>query len=174
MEEKETVNRVASSPLVTLDLEQYYHSGQRVIYDIAQHLFQGMILREKDLRDFVKTHDWSQYENKNIALTCSEDAIVPTWAYMLLASRLEGVAHMVVLGSLETLEFALYKEALSKIDLTHYKNRPVVIKGCGKLPVPESAYVELTRILKPHVKSIMYGEPCSTVPLYKKPKTPIS
>ncbi|WP_420385592.1 DUF2480 family protein [Roseivirga sp.] len=172
--EKEIVNRVAASPLVTIDLEEYYHHGERVVYDLAQNLFQGMILREKDLREFVKEHDWSLYEGKNVALTCTEDAIVPTWAYMLLATKLNGIAHKVVMGSLEVLEYALYQEALSKIDLESFRNKPVVIKGCGKLPVPESAYVELTMLLNPYVKSIMYGEPCSTVPVYKKPRAPRS
>jgi len=169
--EEEIINRVAASPLVTIDLENYYHQGERVIYDLAQNLFQGVVLREKDLREFVKEHDWSQYEGKNVALICSEDAIVPTWAYMLITTKLEGVANMVVLGNTDILEFALYREALSKISPEDYTDKPVVIKGCGKLPVPESAYVELTRLLKPYVKSIMYGEPCSTVPLYKKPKS---
>lgn len=167
---EEIINRVAASPLVTIDLEDYYHKGERVVYDLAQNLFQGMVLREKDLREFVKDHDWSQYEGKNVALTCSEDAIIPTWAYMLIVTKLEGIAHTVVLGSRDTLEFALYKEALEEINPEDFTDKPVVIKGCGKLPVPDSAYVELTRLLKPYVKSIMYGEPCSTVPLYKKPK----
>lgn len=169
--EDQIINRVASSPLVTIDLEEYYHKGERITYDLAQNLFQGMILREKDLREFVKEHDWSQYQNKNVALTCSVDAIVPTWAYMLITTKLEGVANMVVLGDQATLEYALYKDALSKIQPESFADKPVVIKGCGKLPVPDSAYVELTWLLKPHVKSIMYGEPCSTVPLYKKPKS---
>lgn len=168
--EKEIINRVASSPLITLDLEDYYHSGDRVVYDLAQNLFQGMILREKDLREFVKENDWTLYQGKNVAITCSEDAIVPTWAYMLIATRLEGIANKVVLGSIETLEYALYQEAIRKIDPNEYVDRPIVIKGCGKLPVPDSAYVELTMLLKPYAKSIMYGEPCSTVPLYKKPR----
>ena len=167
---EEIINRVASSPLVTIDLEDYYHKGEREVYDLAQNLFQGMILREKDLREFVKEHDWSKYEGKNIALTCSEDAIVPTWAYMLVATKLEGVANKVVMGSLETLEYALYQDALRKIDAQEFADKPIVIKGCGNLPVPDSAYVELSMLLKPYVKSIMYGEPCSTVPLYKKPR----
>ena len=167
---EEIINRVASSPLVTIDLEDYYHKGEREVYDLAQNLFQGMILREKDLREFVKEHDWSKYEGKNIALTCSKDAIVPTWAYMLVATKLEGVANKVVMGSLETLEYALYQDALRKIDPQEFVDKPIVIKGCGNLPVPDSAYVELSMLLKPYVKSIMYGEPCSTVPLYKKPR----
>ncbi|WP_176723291.1 DUF2480 family protein [Roseivirga misakiensis] len=170
--EGEIVNRVANSPIVSIDLEEHYHAGERVVYDIADNLFQGMILREKDFREFVKSHDWNHYAGKNVALVCSADAIVPTWAYMLLTTKLEGVAHMIVMGSLETLEYALFKEALSKIDLEVLENRPVVVKGCGDLPVPESAYVEIARLLKPKVKSLMYGEPCSTVPLYKKPRQP--
>ena len=167
---KKIINRVANSPIVSIDLQNYYHKGGRVVYDLADNLFERIILKERDFRDFVKSHDWMQYENKNVALTCTADAIVPTWAYMLLAVHLEGIANMVVMGTLETLEFALFQQALSKIDLKMLKDKPVVVKGCGEFPVPESAYVELTRLLKPIVKRLMYGEPCSTVPLYKKPK----
>ncbi|MBO3700877.1 DUF2480 family protein [Roseivirga sp. E12] len=169
---EEIVNRVANSPIVSIDLEDYYHSGERVVYDIADNLFQRMILKEKDFRQFIKEHDWTRYSGKNISIVCSEDAIVPTWAYMLLMTKLEGVANMVVMGSLETLEYAIFQQALSKVDIGELKERPVVIKGCGDFPIPESAYVEVTRLLKPHVKSLMYGEPCSTVPLYKKSRTP--
>ncbi len=169
---EEIVNRVANSPIVSIDLEDYYHHGERVVYDIANNLFQRMILREKDFRQFVKEHDWGQYKGKNVSIICSEDAIVPTWAYMLLMTKLEGEANMVVMGSVETLDYALFQDALSKIDVNDISDRPVVIKGCGDLPIPESAYVEITRLLKPHVKSLMYGEPCSTVPLYKRPRTP--
>ncbi|GAA4848070.1 DUF2480 family protein [Algivirga pacifica] len=167
---EEIINRVAQSPIITLNLEDYYHQGERIILDIKDQLFQGLILREKDFRAFVKEHDWTQYEGKNVALTCSADAIVPIWAYMLLASKLEVHAHMVAFGSLEELEISLYKEALSKIDVEQFRDRPVVIKGCGNLPVPTYAYVEITRLLKPVVKSLMYGEPCSTVPVYKRPR----
>lgn len=172
--EGEIINRVANSPIITFNLEDYYHKGERLVYDVADNLFQGLILREKDFREFIKQHDWSQYEGKNVALTCSADAIVPTWAYMLLVSKMEEVANMVVLGSLEVLEFALYKQALSAIDISAFENRPVVVKGCGDLPVPESAYVEITRMIRPVAKSIMYGEPCSTVPIYKRPRKPLS
>ncbi|TCL01622.1 uncharacterized protein DUF2480 [Roseivirga ehrenbergii] len=167
MEEKEIVNRVANSSIVTIDLEDYYHKGERVRYDIAQHLFQGLILKEKDFRAFVKDHDWSLYKGKNIALFCSEDAIVPTWAYMLLTTRLQPYANKVVYGGLDVLEYSLFKEALSEINLEELKNRPVVIKGCGDLPVPESAFIELTTLLQPVVRSLMYGEACSSVPLWK-------
>ena len=168
IEEKEIINRVMNSSIVTIDLEDYYHKGERVEYDIAQHLFQGLMLREKDFRAYVKDNDWSVYHNKNIALFCSEDAIVPTWAYMLLATRLQPYANKVVHGRAEVLEYALFKDSLSEIDLDELKNRPVVVKGCGDLPVPESAFVEITMLLQPVVRSIMYGEACSSVPLWKQ------
>ncbi|MGK7393198.1 MAG: DUF2480 family protein [Candidatus Cyclobacteriaceae bacterium M3_2C_046] len=163
-------NKVAKSPLVTLNLEDYYQKGQRILYDLKENLFHGMILREKDFREFVKNHNWEQYMGTHVAIYCSADAIVPTWAYMLLATKLEPYAESVVYGDLKALEMVLYKEALAKIDLSAYKDAKVVIKGCGSLPVPEFAYVEITKILKPVVASLMYGEPCSTVPIYKKPK----
>ena len=162
------VNKVAQSGLITLNLEDYYHKGERVVFDIKDCLFQGLMLREKDFREFVASYDWSQYKDKNVAIVCSADAIVPTWAYMLLANRIQPYANMLVFGNLNELETALYLQALSKIDPDQYQNQRIVIKGCGDLPVPTSAYVELTRILTPHVKSIMYGEPCSTVPIYKR------
>lgn len=162
------VNKVAQSGLITLNLEDYYHKGERVVFDIKDCLFQGLMLREKDFREFVASYDWSQYKDKNVAIVCSADAIVPTWAYMLLANRIQPYANMLVFGNLNELETALYLQALSKIDPVQYQNQRIVIKGCGDLPVPTSAYVELTRILTPHVKSIMYGEPCSTVPIYKR------
>jgi len=167
---EEIINRVANRPIITFDLGEYYHQGERVVYDLKPHLFQEMILREKDFREALKNTDWSVYQDKNIAIICSADAIVPTWAYMLLALQLEPFANMVVFGELETLEYALYKEALSKIDIEDFKDRPVVVKGCGDLPVPTSAYVEIARMLRPVAKTIMFGEPCSTVPLFKQPR----
>lgn len=168
--EETIINRVANSTLISLDLEDYYHSGERVIYDLKDNLFMGLILKEKDFRDFLKNHDWQQYSSKNVAILCSEDVIVPTWAYMLLAIYLQPHAHLVIFGSLADLERKLYEEALSKIDFQTYKGAKVVIKGCSKVQVPISAYVELTTKLRPYAQSIMFGEPCSTVPLYKKPK----
>jgi hypothetical protein len=170
MAEEVIVNRVANSGLVTLDLEEYYHPGERVVYDLKDNLFQELVLREKDFRAFLRENDWSTYTGKNVAITCTADAIVPTWAFMLLTLQLRPYAHLVVYGNLTALDDALFREALSKISLTYFKNAKVVIKGCGKLPVPVSAYVEITRLLQPIVQSLMYGEPCSTVPLYKKPK----
>lgn len=162
------INKVASSGLVTLDLEDYYHQGERVIYDLKDNLFMGMILKEKDFREFLKNHDWSIYEGKNVAVICSEDAIIPTWAYMLLALKLSPFANAVVYGSLEQLEDKLYFDAIAKINPADYAEARVVVKGCSKVPVPTSAYVEITQKLMPYVKSLMFGEPCSTVPLYKK------
>lgn len=167
---EEIVNRVAQSPLITFDLADYYHQGERVIYDVAENLFQGMILREKDFRAFVKEHDWAAYAGKNVAIMCSVEAIVPVWAYMLLTLKLEPYAHMVVFGTLEELESALFRNALKNIDLSVFEDKPVVVKGCGDLPIPTAAYVEVSRLLRPLAKSVMYGEPCSTVPLYKKPR----
>jgi len=162
------VNKVAASGLITFNLEEYYHTGERVVYDIKDNLFHGLMLREKDFREFIKTHDWASYTGKNIAIICSADAIVPTWAYMLLANKLKPYAHEVVFGSLETLESVLFTKALAKIDLNAFAGERVVIKGCADIDVPISAYVEITSLLSPVVKSIMYGEPCSTVPIYKR------
>ncbi|OKL41233.1 DUF2480 family protein [Pontibacter flavimaris] len=167
---EEIINRVAQSALVTLNLELLLHPGERIVYDIKDNLFQGLILREKDFRAFVKDHDWSQYEGKNVAITCSVDAIVPTWAYMLLASKLQNYANYYVFGDLEALEQALMQEAIAKVDMEEYRDAKVVVKGCGSIPVPPYAYVEVMRKLTPVAASVMYGEPCSTVPLYKKPK----
>lgn len=168
--EAEIENRVASSGLLTLDLADYYHPGERVLYDLKDNLFQGLILKEKDFRQFLKEHDWSIYKGKNVAVLCSEDAIVPVWAYMLLTTYLEPYANKIVFGDLQSLEQALFQDALSGISLENYRNTKVVVKGCGDIPIPSYAYVELTRLLRPVVQSIMYGEPCSTVPIYKKPK----
>ena len=168
--EEPILNRVASSPLITFDLEEYYHSGERVLFDIRDFLFQEMILKEKEFRDQVKAFDWAQFHGKNVAITCTVDAIIPTWAYMLITTRLSPYAHMIVFGNHSDLERALFQEALGSLDIEEFRDKKVVIKGCGKYPVPESAYVEITRLLTPVVSSIMYGEPCSTVPLYKKPK----
>ncbi|MCY1533648.1 hypothetical protein D9M68_689880 [compost metagenome] len=162
------VNKVASSGLITFNLEDYFPKGERVVYDIKDNLFHGLILKEQDFRAFVKEHDWSQYTGKNVAITCSADAIVPTWAYMLIANRMKPYAHEVVFGSLEQLESVLYTKALSKVNPADFEGARVVIKGCAHLEVPVSAYVEITNLLSPVVKSIMYGEPCSTVPIYKR------
>jgi hypothetical protein len=168
MQEELIINKVANSGLITFDLEDLYHRGERVVYDLKDNLFMGMILKEKDFREFLKNHDWTQYAGKNIAITCSEDAIVPTWAYMLLTLKLQPVANLVVFGTLEELENKLFFDALNKVDVETFRGARVVVKGCSKVPVPTAAYVEITRLLQPVVQSLMFGEPCSTVPLYKR------
>ena len=168
--DKEIINKVAKSGIITIDLESFYPEGERVLFDIKSLLFQELILRENDIREFVKTTDWTIYKNKYVALTCTVDAVVPTWAYMLLTTYLQPFAKKVVFGSLEILETILYQDIFNALDLSEYNDARIVIKGCGNLPVPKAAYVELTAILRPIAKSIMYGEACSTVPLYKQPK----
>jgi len=167
---EEITNRVANSGLITLDLGEMYPAGDRVLVDIKDQLYQGLILREKDFREFIATHDWSQYKEKFVAITCTADAIIPDWAWMLLASALQPFAKKVVFGDLEKLETVLFTQVLSAFDTEQYRDARVVIKGCGDKPVPKTAYIELTRLLQPVVKSIMYGEPCSTVPVYKRQK----
>lgn len=162
------VNRVAASGLITIDPAKYYPEGERVIYDIKENLFQGLILREKEFRAFLKDHDFSQYEGKFVGIICSTDAIVPTWAYMLLASHMEPFAKKVVFGNSETLETVLYLESLDQLDFEQFQDKRLIIKGCADVPVPAAGYVELTNRLRKVARSIMYGEACSTVPVYKR------
>lgn len=162
------INKVAQSGLVTLDPAAFYPQGERVIYDIKDNLFHGLMLREKDFREFIKEHDWTQYQDKNVGITCSADAIVPAWAYMLLANKMAPYAVEIVFGDADVLETVLFEKNMSKMDVEQYRGQRIVIKGCGDTPVPVSAYVELTKKLTPVVKSLMFGEPCSTVPIYKK------
>ena len=164
---EEIINKVANSGLITIDLEEYYPKGERVLFDIKPLLFQELILKERDFREYIKNTDWAVYQNKYVAVICTADAIVPTWAYMLIGIALEPYAKKVVYGNLQTLETILFNEVLNKLDYSSYKDQRVVIKGCSNLPVTTSAYIELASNLKPYAKSIMYGEPCSTVPLYK-------
>jgi hypothetical protein len=172
MEEKDAIiNRVALSPLVTFDLEEYFHPGERLVIDLKDFLFEGLILKEKDFREKISRTDWDLYRGKNIAILCSADAIIPVWAYMLIAVRLSSNAHMFVFGDPAMLENALFSEALKSVDPEKFSGQKVVIKGCGRYPVPQSAYVEIARLLTPVVSSLMYGEACSTVPLYKRPGT---
>lgn len=166
---EEIVNKVAQSGLITIDLEEFYDEVPRVEFDIKPWLFRELILKEKDFREHIKTHNWSQYQNTYVALTCTADAIVPTWAYMLLTLSLQPFAKKVVFGSLEVLETILFEEKINALDTAPFEDARIVIKGCGDKPVPIAAYVALTEKIKPVAKSIMYGEPCSTVPLYKKP-----
>ena len=165
---EQIINRVSKSSIISLDLETLYPPGERVEYDLAQNLYQGLVLKEMDFRSFVKQYDWTQYEGKHVAITCSADAIIPTWAYMLMTSKLQPYAQTTFLGDKNQLENYLFTKALSKIDPEQYRDAKVVVKGCSNLPVPDAAYVELTTILRPVVASLMFGEPCSTVPVYKK------
>ena len=162
------VNKVAQSGLITVDLADFAPQGERVVYDLKDNLFQGLILREKDFREFVKANDWSQYMGQYVAINCTADAIVPTWAYMLLANRLEPFAKDVIFGDLETLETLLYERALATLDMETYRDQRVVVKGCGDIHIPASAFVNFTAKLSKVAKSILYGEPCSTVPVFKR------
>jgi hypothetical protein len=166
--DSEIINKVAGSGLIEINLEEYYTPGERVLFDIAPCLFQGLILREKDFREFVKNHDWNQYKDKHVAITCSADAIVPTWAFMLVSSALSEIATTLVFGNLNDLDNVLFERSLSTLNVEEYKDAKVVIKGCSNLPVGTHAYVRLVELLRPVTKSIMYGEPCSTVPVYKR------
>lgn len=166
---EEIVNRVAKNKnLITFDLEDYYPKGGRVLFDIKKWLYQGVILREKDFRDHIANHDWTQYQNKYVALHCSEEAIVPGWAYLLLTSALSPFAKLVVVGSLDTLESILYTQIIEQLDTKEYQDKYIIIKGCTHKPIPQSAYAILVQKLQPIAKSIMYGEACSSVPLYKR------
>ena len=162
------INRVANSKLATIDLEDFYPEGKRILFDIKDWLFEGFVLREKDFRKQVSEFDWIQYKNQYVALTCSTDAIVPGWAYMLLSLHLEPFTKKVIVGDLEQLETSIYQDIIQKLDISEYEGKPIIIKGCSNKPVPQNAYIMLSNKLKPVAKSIMYGEACSSVPLYKK------
>ena len=166
--ENEIINRVANSKLKTFDLEEIYPEGKRIVFDIKDWLFEELILKEKDFRASVKNHDWSQYKNTFVAVTCSVDAIVPSWAFMLVTAQLTPHANKVVVGNLDLLETVLYQELLSFVDFKDFADAPVIIKGCADKPIPPTAFALLINKLQPIAKSIMFGEACSTVPLYKK------
>ena len=165
---EEIINRVAESKLQVFDLEDYYPKGNRLSIDISQWLFEGFLLREKDFREQLNSHDWTQYQDKYVAVYCSTDAIVPAWASILVTVFLSPFARRVVSGTLEDLESVLYHEILPGIDFSIYEGKPVIIKGCSRKPVPMSAYLYAAQKLQPVAKSIMYGEACSAVPLYKR------
>lgn len=163
------VNRVAESELITLDPATYFPRGETAVFDLKDHLFMGMILKEKDFREALKKTDWFVYKDKNIALTCSADAIIPVWAWMLAASYLQPVAKEIVMGDEKELQKNIFLKNISAINKNEFADKRVVIKGCGETPIGDYVYMELTKLLRPVAKSIMYGEPCSTVPVYKKP-----
>jgi hypothetical protein len=162
------VNRVANSSLVTIDLEDFYPEGQRVLFDIKDWLFEDFVLREKEFRAFAKSKNWSEFQDAYVALYCSSDAIIPAWAYMLLSTHLEPYAKKIVIGNLVTLETSVYQDIINNLDVSEFIDKPLIIKGCTTMPVPENAYIMLTNKLKPIAKSLMYGEACSAVPLFKK------
>jgi hypothetical protein len=166
----EIINRVANSKLINIDLETLYPEGQRILFDIKDWLYEGIILKEKDFRIHVKDHDWSQYQDQYVALTCSEDAIIPSWAYLLLSTELSPYTKKTVVGSLELLETVIFKEVIEHLDISDYTDKPIIIKGCADKPIPASAFTFLIDRLQPVAKTIMYGEACSTVPLYKSKK----
>lgn len=166
--EGEIVNRVANSQLVTLDLEALYPRGDRFTIDLSQWLEEGLLLRERDFREALKAHDWEAYRDGYVSVFCSTGAIVPAWAYMLAGSCLQGIAKMAVIGPPDTLETLLFQQVLDRLDLEPFRDRPVIIKGCSELPVPPSAYVWALQRVQEVARSVMYGEACSSVPLYKK------
>lgn len=161
-------NKVAESGLVTLDLEEFVPRGEMAVFDLKDHLFMGLILKEKDFREGLKNHDWEKYRNKSVAITCSADAIIPVWAYMLVTSYLQPIAKEIIIGNEKDLHKALFMKNLSSLNPGDYSDKRVVIKGCGETQIGDFAYAEATRVLLPVVKSIMYGEPCSTVPIFKR------
>lgn len=166
----EIINKVANSVLEVFDLEDYYPIGTRTQIDISQWLYEGFLLKEKDFREALKNHDWSQYQGHFVAIHCSTEAIIPAWASILVASHVLPFVGKAVLGNLSDLETSMYQDILSKIDYSVYKDKPIILKGCSKKPVPESAYVLAIQHLQPVAKSIMYGEACSAVPLFKRTK----
>jgi hypothetical protein len=160
-------NKVDKSGLITISLDEFYIEGQRVLIDIKDLLYEGLILRERDIREFIKNENWENYQDKFVAITCSADAIIPMWAYMLITAALTPFAKKIVFGDLKNLEAQLFIEQIEKLNVEKFKNQRVIIKGCGKIPTPEAAFVAITTKLQPYVKSLMYGEACSTVPIYK-------
>jgi Protein of unknown function (DUF2480) len=161
-------NKVADSGIITIDLEKYYPGGENIVFDLKDYLFMGMILKEKDFREALKKTDWSKYNDKNVALTCTADAIIPVWAWMLVAAYLQPAARNIVMGDEKELLKNIFLKNLSAIDVKEFADKKVVIKGCGETPIADYVYMEITKLLRPAAQSIMYGEPCSTVPVFKK------
>jgi uncharacterized protein DUF2480 len=168
------VNKVSESGLITLDLEQYYPKDAIALFDLKDYLFMGLILKEKDFREALKTLDWETYRDKFVGVTCSADAIIPPWAYMLVASYLQPVAMDVIMGDEKEVHKTIFLKSIQGINLSEFAGQRVVVKGCGETPIGEFAYMEIAKRLRPVAKTIMYGEPCSTVPIFKKPASPKS
>ncbi|MBU2997663.1 DUF2480 family protein [Cellulophaga baltica] len=164
----EIVNRVSQSKLITFNLEDYYPKGKRIVIDIKDWLYEGFILREKDFREVLEQHDWTKYQDSYVALGCSTDAIIPGWAYMLIATKLQPYVKKVITGTLENLETILYQTIIENLDVSSFEGKPVIIKGCSSKPVPTNAYVMATTKIQTVAKNVMYGEACSSVPLFRK------
>ncbi len=162
------VNKVAESGLLEIDLENYYPKGEVMVFDLKDYLFMGLILKEKDFREALKTKDFAPYKDKLVAVTCTADAIIPVWAYMLVASYLQPLVNDLVMGDADFLHKTLFLRNINAINIDEYRDKRIVIKGCGEMETGPFAYLEITKLLRPVAKSIMYGEPCSTVPVYKK------
>ena len=166
--QEEIKNRVTESKLITFDLEDFYPEGNRIELDISQFLFEGILLKEKDFRAGVKSHNWSQYQDSYVALTNINDALVPAWAFMLLTTHLTPMTKRVSIGNLEQLEISIFSKIIENLDISNYQDKLIIIKGCSNRPIPENTYLQLIQKLPPIVKSLMYGEACSSVPLYKR------
>ena len=167
---KEILNRVALSKLITIDLEDFYPEGERIILDISPWLYEGLILKEKEFRNSIEQHNWKAYKDSYVALSCATDAIIPSWAYLLITTKLSPFAKKVVVGDLDLLETIIFQEVLSNFQLDTYKDKPIIIKGCSNKPIPQTISVQLVEKLQPVAASILFGEACSTVPLFKRKK----
>ncbi|QYN51889.1 DUF2480 family protein [Apibacter sp. ESL0404] len=166
----EIINKVEKSGLITLDLEDFYPKEPRMLFDLKDYLYEGLVLREKEFRENLSKLDWKMYENAYVAVTCTSDAIVPSWSYLLIANYLTGVAKLISFGTLEDLERDIFTEIIDKMDVDNYNDKKIIIKGCSRKPVPQNAYLQLIQKLKPIASSLMFGEACSTVPIFKKKK----
>lgn len=169
-EDKPLINRVAESGIITINLENFFPAEPVVSFDLKDYLFMELILKEKEFREALKAHDWAQYQGVNLLVFCSTDAIIPTWAFMLVTAYAEPYAKTIFQGTKEEFYKMAINRALDQVDTSVYQDQRVVVKGCGDKPVPPAAYVELTRKLRPYAQSIMFGEPCSTVPIFKRPR----
>lgn len=166
--DREIVNRVENSSLLQINLDEFYPKGERLVFDIKPCLHEGFVLMEKPFREFLKNYDWNTYQDKYVAIICSSDAIVPLWAYMLVSSHINPFVKKSVFGDLKDLEKAIFNDFLNQHDFSIYQDKNVIVKGCGKFPIPESVFVDFTNRLQNYAKSIMFGEACSAVPLYKR------
>lgn len=166
----EIINKVEKSGLITLDLEDFYPKEPRMLFDLKDYLYEGLVLREKEFRENLSKLDWKMYENAYVVVTCTSDAIVPSWSYLLIANYLTGVAKLISFGTIEDLERDIFTEIIDKMDVDNYNDKKIIIKGCSRKPVPQNAYLQLIQKLKPIASSLMFGEACSTVPIFKKKK----